>query len=167
MNGEAALAPAASRAAGEEVVDAAYWQSAFDADPSLFAALNDGSRMGFIAHPDFAPAGRRRAGLDAVAEKFAGAPLLAFTACNGRIAVTLERLESFEAANLDLVFIADDEARSALALTPCNAALRTMKRLIRRGNVLFFVLRTKHELQDAGYEDFLDSLGIPFLGSCR
>ena len=165
MNGEAA--PALSRAAREGVVDATYWQSAFDADPSPFAALVDGARMGLVVHPDFAPAGRRRAGLDAVAEKFAGAPLLAFTACNGRIAVTLERLESFEAANLDLVFIADDEARAALASVPSSAALRTMKRLIRRGNVLFFVLRTKHELQDAGYEDFLDSLGIPFLGSCR
>lgn len=148
-------------------LDAAWWQSVFDADPSPFAALADGARMGLVVHPDFAPAGRRRAGLDAVAEKFAGAPLLAFTARDGRIAVTLERLESFEAAKLDLVFIADDEARAALAVAPRDAALRTMKRLVRRGNVLFFVLRTRHELQDAGYEDFLDSLGIPFLGSCR
>ena len=42
-----------------------------------------------------------------------------------------------------------------------------LKRLIRSGDILFFVFRTKFELQDAGYEDFLDTLGLAFLGACR
>jgi len=32
---------------------------------------------------------------------------------------------------------------------------------------MFFVFRTRQELQDAGYDDFLDSLGLAFLGACR
>jgi hypothetical protein len=32
---------------------------------------------------------------------------------------------------------------------------------------MFFVLRRRHELQDAGYDDLLDSLGLAFLGACR
>jgi hypothetical protein len=161
------VAPALLRAAGDAELDAAYWQSAFDADPSLFAALDDGARMGLIVDGECAPAGRRRGALDAVAARYAGGPMFAFSARDGRIAVTVERFQDFAAANLDLVFIADDEARAALGAAAPAATLRTMKRLIRRGNVLFFVLRTKHELQGAGYEDFLDSIGIPFLGSCR
>jgi len=28
-------------------------------------------------------------------------------------------------------------------------------------------MKTKYQLQDAGYEDFLDTLGVAFLGACR
>ena len=42
-----------------------------------------------------------------------------------------------------------------------------MKKMIRSGGILFFVMKTKHQLQDAGYEEFLDSLGLAFLGACR
>ena len=85
----------------------------------------------------------------------------------GASTVTLEPFESFAEARLDLLFVADEEARGELAATAPAATLRAMKRLIRRGNVMFFVFRTRHELQDAGYEDFLDSLGLAFLGACR
>jgi hypothetical protein len=45
--------------------------------------------------------------------------------------------------------------------------LSAIKRLIRRGRIMFFVFKNKAQLQDAGYEDFLDSLGLAFLGACR
>ena len=45
--------------------------------------------------------------------------------------------------------------------------LSTIKKMIRRGSILFFVMKTKYQLQDAGYEDFLDTLGLAFLGACR
>jgi hypothetical protein len=147
--------------------DVAGWQQAFDASGALFASLSDGARMGFIAHGGFTPLGRRRAGLDAAAAQHAGVAMLAFDATKGRIEVTVERFESFEEAELDLLFVADEEARAELAATSALMRLHALKRLIRRGSVRFFVLRTRHQLQDAGYEDFLESLGIPFLGSCR
>jgi len=144
-----------------------HWQDVFDDSEALFAELADGARMGLIAQPGFAPGGRRLAGLEAAAADCAGMPMLAFDAAAGRIAVTLEPFESFALAGLDLLFVADEEARGELAATPPAATLRAMKRLIRRGNVMFFVFRTRHELQDAGYDDFLDSLGLAFLGACR
>jgi hypothetical protein len=154
-------------AAQDVELDVAGWQQAFDASATLFASLSDGARMGFIAQPGFAPLGRRRAGLDAAAAQHASAAMLVFAAAGGRIEVRGERFESFDEAGLDLLFVADEEARGELAAAPTPTRLRTMKRLIRQGGVRFFVLRTRHELQDAGYEDFLESLGIPFLGSCR
>ena len=68
---------------------------------------------------------------------------------------------------LDLLLVADDEALEAISRHLGGDPLTVMKGLIRRGNVLFYVMRTKRELQDAGYEDFLDSLGLAFLGACR
>jgi len=73
----------------------------------------------------------------------------------------------FEAAAVDLLFVADEAALAALEASLEGDALATLKRRIRQGGILFFVLRTKYELQDAGYEDFLDTLGLAFLGACR
>jgi hypothetical protein len=145
----------------------AHWQAVVDDSEALFSELGDGARMGLIAQPGFAPGGRRRAGLDAAAAKYAGMPMVAFDAVDGRLEVTVERFESFDRASLDLLFVADEEARAELATAPPATALRVLKRLIRRGSVMFFVFRTRSELQDAGYEDFLDSLGLAFLGACR
>jgi len=155
------------QAAADAQSDVAHWQAVFDASAALFAELADGARMGLIAQPGFAPAGRRLAGLDAAAAKCAGLPMLAFEATAGRVGVRREPFAGFGGARLDLLFVADEEARAELAATPVDATLRAMKRLIRRGNVMFFVFRTRHELQEAGYEDFLDSLGLAFLGACR
>jgi hypothetical protein len=144
-----------------------HWQAVFDGNEALFAELSDGARMGLIAQPGFAPTGRRLAGLDAAAAKHAGMPMLAFEVMAGRVLVTLRPFAGFEGTGLDLLFVADEDARAELAAAPADATLRAMKRLIRRGNVMFFVFRTRHELQDAGYDDFLDSLGLAFLGACR
>ena len=95
----------------------AHWQDVFDDSETLFAELADGARMGLIAQPGFAPGGRRLAGLEAAAAKYAGMPMLAFDAAAGRIAVTLEPFESFDQAGLDLLFVADEEARGELAAT--------------------------------------------------
>ncbi len=145
----------------------AHWQAVFDGSAALFADLADGARMGLIAQPGFTPAGRRRAGLDAAAANCAAMPMLAFEARSGRIVVAPATFAGFEAAGFDLMFVADEEARSELAATPADATLRAMKRLVRRGGVMFYVFRNRHELQEAGYEDFLDSLGLAFLGACR
>jgi hypothetical protein len=116
---EAAALPSGTAAGVEH--DVPGWQQAFDASEALFAPLADGARMGFIAQPGFAPLGRRRAGLDAAGAQHAGAPMLAFDAAKGRIAVSVERFESFEEAGLDLLFVADEEARAELAATPAPA----------------------------------------------
>lgn len=153
--------------AAATAVDAAHWQAVVDESEVLFAELCDGARMGLVAQSDFAPPGRRLAGFDAAVAKNAGVPMLAFGATNGRIEVTVERFESFDQARLDLLFVADEEACAELAATTPAGTLHVLKRLVRRGSVMFFVFRTRSELQDAGYEDLLDSLGLAFLGACR
>lgn len=157
-----AIAPAVDASS-----DVAHWRAVFECREALFAELSEGARIGLIAQPGFVPDGRRRAGLEAAAAKCAGVPMLAFESVAGRIEVKLERFEGFHQAGLDLLFVADDEARAELACEPAETTLRALKRLLRRGNVMFFVFRTRHELQEAGYEDFLDSLGLAFLGACR
>ena len=74
---------------------------------------------------------------------------------------------SFKDARADLLLVADDFALEAIHQTIAGDTLSTIKKMIRSGNILFFVMKTKYQLQDAGYEDFLDTLGLAFLGACR
>ena len=67
----------------------------------------------------------------------------------------------------DLLLVADAEAPAAARADLAGNALTTIKKAIRRGNIMFFVFKNKAQLQDAGYEDFLESPGLAFLGACR
>ncbi len=145
---------------------AARWQALFDAGAPVFAELVDGARIGFVARTEFAAiSGRRLQGLVQAGARATGAPMLAFEAQDARMSVESARFDGFEQARVDLLFVADDEALGEL--TASGDTLAVIKRAVRRGSVMFYALKPKHELQDAGYEDFLDALGLAFLGACR
>lgn len=146
----------------------ALWQATFDRHAALFAELRPGARMGLVARSGWhAGAGRRIAAMRAVAGDAGDPPMLAFEAADGGIRVDVRPFGGVEQAGVDLLFVAEDRAQADLEALPCDAVLPAMKRMLREGAVMFYVFRTKGELQDAGYEDFLDSLGLAFLGACR
>ena len=80
---------------------------------------------------------------------------------------SLRSYAGYEDARVDLLFVAEDAAIEALRSALHGDALSIVKRQIRQGAIMFYVMRTKYELQDAGYEEFLDGLGLAFLGACR
>jgi hypothetical protein len=65
----------------------------------------------------------------------------------------------------DVLLIVEDGALDA-ALAH-ERPLSELKRLLRRNRVLFMVLRTRDELRERGWTEFLEALGLPFLGTCR
>ncbi len=143
------------------------WQAALDRHQALFADLAPGSRVAFVPREGsgILP-GRHLAGVrEAHAQR--ATPMLAWEARSGAMCALAGTFTGFETAAADLLFVADDEAAAGLRASLDAEPLRAMKRLIRRGNLMFYVFKAKHELQQAGYEDFLDSLGLAFLGSCR
>jgi hypothetical protein len=81
--------------------------------------------------------------------------------------VRVEAFAGVASTRVDLLLVADVDAMAAMLEQIDGDMLTAIKRLIRRGSMMFFVFRSKAELQDAGYEDFLDSLGLAFLGACR
>ena len=147
---------------------AAQWQATFDREAALFAELRPGARMGLLARSGWhAGAGRRIAAMRAADGEATGAPMLAFEAAAGRLRVEVLPFPGVDGAGLDLLFVVEDSAQADLEALPSDALLGALKRLLREGAAMFFVFRTKAELQDAGYEDFLDALGLAFLGACR
>ena len=142
----------------------ALWQSMLERYSELFVEMQSGSRIGIVSREasGILP-GKHLEGLQMAME----VPMLAWQVTNGSMAARIERFAGMSSTRVDLLLVADADAMATMLDRLSGDMLTAIKRLIRRGSMMFFVFRTKAELQDAGYEDFLDSLGLAFLGACR
>jgi len=145
--------------------DVHAWQAMLDRHAPLFTELMPGSAVGFVPragsgiHPGKHVAGVMEAGGEG--------DMLGWSMDGTAMRASLRRYSGFQDAKVDLLFVADEEGLDAMRDALAGETLSIIKRQIRKGNIMFFVMKTKYELQDAGYEDFLDSLGLAFLGACR
>ncbi len=143
----------------------ADWQAMLDRHAELFSDMTPGSSVAIVPKEGSGiQPGKHVAGL--MAADGAGEMLRWEVVPDGMRA---ERVpyRGFQEAKVDLLFVADNDAMEKLRGNIGDDTLSLMKRQIRAGNIMFFVMRTKYELQDAGYEEFLDTLGLAFLGACR
>ncbi len=141
------------------------WQAMLDRHAPLFSELLPGSAVGFVPragsgiHP-----GKHVAG---VMNADGAGQMLTWVMEGERMRAGLRDYSGFQDARVDLLLVADEAALQAMREALEGETLSIIKRQIRKGAIMFFVMRTKYELQDAGYEELLDSLGLAFLGACR
>lgn len=141
------------------------WQAMLGRHAPLFSELLPGSAVGFVPragsgiHPGKHVAGVLNAGGEG--------QMLTWMMDGQRMRANLRNYSGFQDAAVDLLFVADEAGLDAMRGALHGETLSIIKRQIRKGTIMFFVMKTKYELQDAGYEDFLDSLGLAFLGACR
>lgn len=142
----------------------ASWQSMLDRYRELFVEMQEGSRIGFVSREasGILP-GKRLEGVQVATE----VPMLAWQLEGGGMSARIERFAGMSSTKVDLLLVADEEAMATMREQIDGDMPTAIKRLIRRGRMMFFVFKNKAQLQDAGYEDFLDSLGLAFLGACR
>jgi hypothetical protein len=142
----------------------APWQSMLDRHSELFLDMVEGSRIGFVSREasGILP-GKHLDGVKVATD----VPLLAWQLENGAMSARIERFAGMASTKVDLLLVADEEAMATMLGELQGDTPTVIKRLIRRGRMMFFVFKNKAQLQDAGYEDFLDSLGLAFLGACR
>jgi hypothetical protein len=93
-------------------------------------------------------------------------PMLEWRKRDGRLLAQAGTYRGLDGLGVDLLFVAGDGALEAV-LARDEHPLGEMKRQLRAARIQFFVFRTKRELRDLGYEDFVEALGLPFLGACR
>jgi hypothetical protein len=146
--------------------DLQAWQAMLDRHQALFAEMLPGSRIGILPRSAtrLLP-GRHRAGLAGI--DLPEGRMLAWETREEGMRAGYRSCLRFEEAQVDLLLVPDDAALEAILANLGGDTLAVMKKMIRQGSMLFFVMKAKHELQEAGYEDFLDSLGLAFLGACR
>ena len=145
--------------------DMGMWQSMLDQQRELFVEMDSGSRIGFVSREasGILP-GKRLEGVQVVATEVS---MMAWEVENGGMSARIEGFSGMSSTRVDLLLVADQDAIDTMRSELGGSMLTTIKRLIRRGNIMFFVFKNKAQLQDAGYEDFLESLGLAFLGACR
>ncbi len=146
------MTSAPSPAAAPSALDPALWQPLLERHAELFGGISPGSALALLSKPDW----------DARSGAF-----LEWRAGVGAMAAARRPWTGVGQADVDLVFVAMRDALAELAGAPNEERLGLLKRMIHRGDVLFFVMKTKCALVDAGWEDFLDSLGLAFMGACR
>jgi hypothetical protein len=144
--------------------ETALWQEMLDRSRELFADMEEGARIGLVSREASGILPGKH--LDGVRNTGA-TTLLAWEKAAGGLQVRAEPFAGMATSRVDLLLVADAEALAAARADLAGNALATLKKAIRRGNVMFFVFKNKAQLQDAGYEDFLESLGLAFLGACR
>ncbi|MCX7172673.1 MAG: hypothetical protein NT159_01805 [Proteobacteria bacterium] len=143
------------------------WQSMLDRHAELFSEMVPGSSVGFVARSGSGiMPGKHAAGLKS-AQGVGQMLSWEITPDNSGMRAGFRGYSGFEDTQVDLLFVAEDEALQAMRDALAGDALSIIKRQIRKGSIMFYVMKTKYQLQDAGYEEFLDTLGLAFLGACR
>ena len=133
-------------------LDMAGWQALLDRHASLFAGLLAGSRIGLLPEEDFdSPA----------------AMMLVWEASERGMVAAYRPFPGFDAVQVDLLFIPDHATLRRLHDQANPSPFADMKRKVRRRETLLYVVKPRAALLDLGYEEFLDSLGLTFIGACR
>jgi len=149
-------------------LDLPAWQAMLDRYQELFTEMLPGSRIGIVPRSGtrLMP-GKHLAGLTGAGFSLPEDKMLAWEMAAGGMRAGYHPCRKFEDAQADLLLVPDDAALEEIGRNLDRDPLSAIKKMIRCGNILFFVMKTKYQLQDAGYEDFLDTLGLAFLGACR
>ena len=148
--------------------DLPAWQALLDRHQELFSDMLPGSRIGIVPRSGTSlMPGRHLAGLTNAEFHLPEGNMLAWEVSGGAMRAGYLPCRRFEEARADLLLLPDDAALEEIRRNLERDALSAMKKMIRSGSILFFVMKSKYQLQDAGYEDFLDTLGLAFLGACR
>ncbi|HXP31481.1 MAG TPA: hypothetical protein VN832_10355 [Stellaceae bacterium] len=141
-----------AKAEGRAALDIAGWQALLDRHSAIFAGMLPGSRIGLLPEEDFeSPA----------------AMMLVWEATGNGMVADYRCFPGFEQAAVDLLFVADGETLGRLHDRANPAPLADLKRKVRRRETLLYVVKPRATLLELGYEEFLDSLGLAFMGACR
>lgn len=132
--------------------DAAGWQALLGRHGRLFDAWIEGASVGLVS----------RAAADA-----GGGEMLVWVRRDGAMRVERRRFGGFADCGVAVLFVAEPGAIGTVHERLQDNALGAMKLQLRQGGMLLYVLAPKAQLLDDGYEDFLEALGLAFMGACR
>jgi hypothetical protein len=133
-------------------LDLAGWQDLLDRHPQIFHGMMAGARVALLPADDFdAP----------------GARMVVWEATGDGMRAGHRPFPGFETVDVDLLFVADEESLRRLHDRTNPTPFGDMKRKVRRREILLYVVRPRDCLLERGYEEFLESLGLVFMGACR
>ena len=131
--------------------DPERWQPVLDRETALFDAVIPGAAVALVDRGDWDTGSGRM--LEWRADEF-GCLVAATRPWNG-----------LGYSKADVVLVGADAAFSAVFSG--RQPMRALRDGIRSGDIILFVTKCETGLRGAGWEDFLESLGLAFMGACR
>lgn len=128
------------------------WQSLIERHRKLFEPWIEGAAIGMV------PRGVVDAG---------NGTMLAWVRRGDAMCVEERHFGGFEDCGVAVLFVAQAGALEGVHARLDDNALGAIKLLLRKGDMLLYVLAPKLQLIEDGYEDFLETLGLAFMGACR
>lgn len=150
--------------------DLPAWQAMLDRYQELFSDMLPGSCIGILPRSGTSlMPGKHLAGLSNAEFSLPDGKMLAWEVRQEGLGMRADYrpCRKFDDARADVLLVPDDAAFVEIRRSLSGDPMSAIRKMIRCGSILFFVMKTKYQLQDAGYEDFLDTLGLAFLGACR
>ena len=132
--------------------DISGWQSLLDRNADIFCGIEPGAKVGLLTKDDFEPP---------------AASMLVWESTQAGMRAYYRPFPGFERVEADLLFVADDPTIRRIYDPTNPAPFADIKTKVRRRDILLYVVRPRAHLLERGYEEFLDSLGLTFLGACR
>jgi hypothetical protein len=134
------------------MLDPSLWQPVLEHHASLFSGLEPGCAAALIPKPDW----------DA-----GSGTMLEWRCCGDGMRAALKPWRGAAQTDVDLLFVGLRDSFARLSATDLRNRFSLLKDMLHQGDVMFFVMKTKCHLVDSGWEDFLDTLGLAFMGACR
>ncbi len=133
-------------------LDISGWQSLLERNPDFFFGMEPGSKVGLLTQDDFEPP---------------TAVMLVWESTPEGMRAYYRAFPGFESVEVDLLFIADGPTMRRIHDVDTPAPFAHMKTKVRRRDISLYIVKPRSQLLERGYEDFLDSLGLTFMGACR
>ncbi len=132
--------------------DAAGWQALLERERHLFEPMIEGASVGFVLR-ESADVGRGE--------------MLVWRRSSDATLVERQAFGGFANCPVALLFVAEPGAFEVVHERLLDNAFGALKLQLRSGAILLYVIAPKRQLLDDGYEDFVEALGLAFLGACR
>lgn len=132
--------------------DAGHWQPVLDGEAS-FGSVAAGAAAALVSREDW--------------DRNDGVMLEWRARSAGHLAAAPASWRGAQSSAVDVVFVADDAVFTGILDAGPRDALRSLREGVRTGDVVLFITKCQSGLRDAGWEDFLESMGLAFMGACR
>ncbi len=137
----------------EMLADLPAWEAMLERHADTFAALQPGCGLGLVPKDD--------------TERRPGRMLVWTRAEGGGMQAGLRPFTGYKDCGVDILFVAEESGLAAIHRALADRPLGEMKAALRRSELFLFVLKPRDQLIDDGWDDFLETLGLAFLGACR
>ncbi|NQV55078.1 MAG: hypothetical protein HQ503_04405 [Rhodospirillales bacterium] len=135
--------------------DRDVWAEMLDRCAAAFTSIAPGGRIGVVANNNLATP----------ISKLGGEMMVWTTQENG-VAVSTQPF-ALAGTNTDLLFMVDGETLDALKGASADNLAKRLSSRSKRGKMMLYFMIGRDDLEDAGYFEFLESVGLSFLGPCR